>query len=185
MTNLAFLGHGTNLVFPEDTAEIRREIICKGGAVMSEYLPSQTYQKWQFVERNRLQAGLADLVIPVEAKAASGTAHTIRFARKYGRTLVGVRWEGANGIVDDLRANHDRLIDIFTDKGQKELDELVQALVRREHQDQYPFTVLERTILRELGIRKYTETDVARLVEAINTAAHQKRPQERPDNGTT
>lgn len=183
--NLAFLGHGVNLVFPEDTAEIRRTIVRNGGAVVSEYMPSQHYQKRQFVERNRLQAALADVVIPVEAAASSGTAHTIRFARRYARPLVGMNWKGANGIVDDLRANSDRLINIFTSAGQKELDSLMKELLSAEQAETYPFKNLERLALREFGNRTYSEADVQRLVEAITKAALPKKPQEPPTHGAT
>lgn len=185
VTNLAFLGHGINLVFPEETADIRRTIVEKGGAVVSEYLPKQHYQKRQFVERNRLQAALADLVIPVEAAASSGTAHTIRFARRYHRPLVGMNWKGANGIVDDLRANKDRLVDIFTSAGQKELDQLVKDIVVARNADPYPFKNLERVALREFANRTYTEADVHRLVQALTKVALPQKPQEPPTDGRT
>jgi len=185
LKNIAFLGHGINLVFPESTADIRQEIVRRGGAVVSEYLPSQTYQKRQFVDRNRLQAALADLVIPVEAASASGTAHTIRFARRYCRPLIGMNWHGANGIVDDLRASHDRLLDIFTSAGQRELDTLVQELLARHQADRYPFRNLERVAMRELSNRAYTDGDVDRLVEAIRREAQQRKPQEPSSNGQT
>lgn len=183
--NLAFLGHGINLVFPEETADIRRSIIERGGAVVSEYMPGQHYQKKQFVERNRLQAALADIVIPVEAATASGTAHTIRFARRYARQLVGMTWNGANGIVDDLRANNDRLIDIFTSAGQKELDQLVKNVLTAERADTYPFKNIERTALQEFGNRTYTEADVHRLVDTLSKAALRKKTQEPPTDGRT
>ena len=183
--NLAFLGHGINHVFPEDTADIRRTIIDKGGAIVSEYMPDQTYQKHQFVERNRLQAALADIVIPVEAAADSGTAHTIRFARRYARTLVGMNWGGAVGIVDDLRANNSRLIDIFTSAGQRELDQMVKGILIAEGADTYPFKNLERFALREFGNRTYSEVDLQRLIEAITKVALPKITQESPADGAT
>ena len=89
--NLAFLGHGINIVFPQETAQTRDRILKAGGAVATEYLPNEHYQKRYFVERNRLQAGLADFVIPVEAHPTGGTAHTVRFARQLGKPVIGIR----------------------------------------------------------------------------------------------
>jgi DNA protecting protein DprA len=183
--NIAFLGHGINLVFPEETADLRHEIVRRGGAIVSEYLPSQTFQKRQFVERNRLQAALADLVIPVEAASASGTAHTIRFARRYSRPLVGMNWPGANGIVNDLRESHDRLIDIFTSAGQRELDALVQGVLKESQVEHYPFRNLERLATREFSNRLYTDGDVERLIETIRREAQQRKPQESSSDGST
>ncbi len=183
--NIAFLGHGINLVFPEATVGIRKAIVRQGGAIVSEYLPSQNFQKRQFVERNRLQAALADVVIPVEAAAASGTAHTIRFARRYHRPLVGMNWHGANGIVDDLKENHDQLIDIFTSAGQRELDTLIQGILREQQVERYPFRSLERVALREFSNRLYTDGDIEQFIEAIRREAQQRKPQESSSNGRT
>ena len=178
LKNMAFLGHGINLTFPEQTAGIRADIVRSGGAIVSEYMPDQSYQKRQFVERNRLQAALADLVIPVEAASASGTAHTVRFARKYQKTIVGLRWKGANGIVDDLAKEGDKIIEIMTVDGQRELDQLVQLIVAEVSGTAHPFSALERQIAREMRGRAFRQEDVAKLVEAI-----QKMGQESSKNG--
>jgi DNA protecting protein DprA len=176
--NMAFLGHGINLVFPEETASLRAQIVRQGGAIVSEYMPDQNYQKRQFVERNRLQAALADLVIPVEGASASGTAHTARFARKYGRVIVGVKWKGANGLVDDLTKEGDKIIEILTVEGQRELDGLVQRIVSEASGTAYPFQTLERQIAREMRGRSFRPEDVTKLIETI-----QKLGQESPKNG--
>lgn len=183
--NLAFLGHGINLVFPQTTSDVRHEILMKGGAVVSEYMPDQHFQKRQFVERNRLQAALADIVIPVEAKATSGTAHTIRFARRYSRQLIGMTWQGANGIVDDLRANNDQLINIFTSSGQKQLDALVRGLLAPENADAYPFKNLERAAQQEFSNRDFTQEHLNRLLEAITRDAQLRKTQEPTTDGKT
>lgn len=184
VTNVAFLGHGINLVFPQNTAYLRQIILDRGGAVVSEYHPDQHYQKRLFVERNRLQAAMADIVVPVEAASASGTAHTIRFARRYARTLVGLTWPGANGIVDDLRANNDRIIDIFTSPGQKELDRLFKELLTEQHGDTYPFRSIERFAAREFCNRNYTDADVNQLVKALRRAAKPRKPAEKKKPAT-
>ncbi|BBX60517.1 hypothetical protein TM48_04624 [Mycobacterium shottsii] len=77
LRNIAILGHGIDLTFPAATAEIRRRIISNGGAVVTEYPPTEHYRKQYFVQRNRIQAGLADLVIAAEGNSRGGTAHTI------------------------------------------------------------------------------------------------------------
>ncbi len=172
--NIAFLGHGINLVFPERTAQIRADIIRHGGAVVSEYLPNQNYQKRQFVERNRLQAALADIVIPVEGAATGGTAHTARFARKYGKTVIGVRWPGAKGLVDDLAKEGARIIEVLTPEGQRQLDSIVQKIVAEANQVPYSLAALERRVAGEMRSRNYRQEDVARLIEAIQRFGQQE-----------
>lgn len=85
---IAVLGTGILRDFPVDSTPLRREIVEQGGLVISEYLPNQSYARETFVRRNRLQAGLANLVIPVQWRAKSGTAHTVRFAHEQRRPIL-------------------------------------------------------------------------------------------------
>jgi DNA protecting protein DprA len=88
---IAFLGTGILEDYPANSRKLRKEICNKGGAVVSEYLPSQSYSAENFVHRNRLQAGIADIIIPVEWKAKGGTAHTVRFAKEANKKIVCLR----------------------------------------------------------------------------------------------
>lgn len=85
---IAFIGTGILLNYPSGSEELRQEIYDNGGAIVSEYLPRQSYSAANFVHRNRLQAGLARLVIPVEWKEKGGTAHTVRFAQENNRAIA-------------------------------------------------------------------------------------------------
>jgi len=87
---VAVLGTGIFTEFPQGSAPLADEIVRLGGAVVTEYLPMDRYSKDSFVRRNRIQAALARVVIPVEWKVASGTAHTIRYAEDLGRPLVAL-----------------------------------------------------------------------------------------------
>lgn len=88
VSTIAVLGTGILRDFPVDSTPLRREIVERGGLVISEYLPNQSYARETFVRRNRLQAGLANLVIPVQWRAKSGTAHTVRFAHEQRRPIL-------------------------------------------------------------------------------------------------
>lgn len=183
MKNLAFLGHGINVVFPQGTAETRTRLLRSGGAVASEYLPDETYQKRYFVQRNRLQAGLADIVIPVEANPTGGTAHTIRFARQFGRQVIGIRWPGANGILAELQKEGYPVIDILTPSGWKQLDRIIQGLVEQAGHDSYPLAKIEQRVLKEINARDVRREDVLRLIRSLEAAisgtTHDAQPQGR------
>lgn len=88
---IAFLGTGIDTEFPAGTFSLRKEICESGGAIVTEYLPGQSYSKENFIRRNRLQAGLADLVIPIAWKAQSGTAHTVNYASKYKKKIIALK----------------------------------------------------------------------------------------------
>ncbi|VTT26651.1 SMF protein [Klebsiella pneumoniae] len=85
---IAVLGTGVDANYPKNSESIRKKIIEEGGLIISEYLPDQKASKDNFVRRNRLQAALSDILIPVEWKLKSGTAHTVRFAAELKRKIL-------------------------------------------------------------------------------------------------
>lgn len=96
---IAVLGTGILNNFPSGSESIRSEICSRGGAIITEYLPRDSYSSQNFVRRNRIQAGLATVVVPVEWRVKSGTAHTVRFAHETERGIVCVKptdWETDN-----------------------------------------------------------------------------------------
>jgi len=88
---IAVLGHGTDVAMSTAASRLRRKIVELGGAVVSEYLPKDTYTRERFVARDRIQAALAQVIIVAEGRVKGGTAHTVRFARQIERPVVGVR----------------------------------------------------------------------------------------------
>lgn len=85
---IAVLGTGINSNYPNGSENLRALIVANGGAVITEYLINQSYSAHNFVRRNRIQASLAQITVPVEWKIKSGTAHTVNFTKEYGRYLM-------------------------------------------------------------------------------------------------
>lgn len=183
LRNVAFLGHGIEQVFPTSTLQTREAIVRGSGAVVTEYLPWEHSQKRFFVERNRLQAGLADLVIPVEAQPTGGTAHTVRFAREFGRRLVGVRWPGVTGIVSDLEQAGAPVFDVTTAAGCQGLDRVVRQLVEGSGKEVYPLVNAERQLLREIRSRAVTRDDIGRLIRRLEGVSREVGDGARPAGG--
>jgi len=105
---VAVLGHGINHTFPASTAGLRQRIKETGNAVISEFLPKESYNRHYFLWRNRLQSALSIAVVPIECKANSGTARTIRYAIEQKRKLFTIRLKGepqipGNDVYDILR----------------------------------------------------------------------------------
>jgi DNA processing protein len=87
----AVLGTGILSDFPKGTAHLRDQIVDAGGALITEYLPRESYSAENFIRRNRLQAALGRVLIPVEWNLRSGTAHTVRFATVLKRPIACLR----------------------------------------------------------------------------------------------
>lgn len=88
---VAVLGTGIFSDYPRGSDAMRASIIKNGGAVITEYLPDESYSASNFVRRNRLQAALSSIVIPVEWKVKSGTAHTVNYAARLNRPMAMLR----------------------------------------------------------------------------------------------
>lgn len=87
---IAVLAHGLETISPRRNAQLGEQIIASGGALVSEYPVGRHAHKANFIERNRIVAGLADAIIVVEAGERSGTMSTARFGLELGREVLAV-----------------------------------------------------------------------------------------------
>lgn len=89
---VAVLGSGLDheSVGPRSHLGLAEQIIANGGALVSEYSPGTTSDKFHFPERNRIIAGLSHGVVVVEAKERSGALITARLSMEYNRDVFAV-----------------------------------------------------------------------------------------------
>lgn len=95
---VAVLGSGAGRVYPPEHLLYVQELIAGRGTVYSELAPDQSANQMTFVLRNRIVAALADVVVTVSGKYASGTAHTVRFAAASRVPVVSVDPDPNSGI---------------------------------------------------------------------------------------
>jgi len=95
---VAVLGSGVAKPYPSEHAKWVKELLEGRGTVLSEVPPDYAPNQDGFVLRNRIVAALADVVVAVSGKYASGTAHTIRFACDASVPVVSVDPDPASGI---------------------------------------------------------------------------------------
>ena len=101
----AILGCGVNICYPSVNYRLYQKIMENGG-VISEYAPGAPPLPHHFVERNRLIAGLADILLVVEAKEKSGTFITVDRALEQGKQVFAV----PGRITDPLSKGCNKLI---------------------------------------------------------------------------
>ena len=88
---VAVLGTAINRIYPKAHEGLAREIIEKDGLVMSEYAPdTEVFPRTSFLERNRIIAGLSDVVVVVEAAERSGSLNTAAHALDQGKEVLAV-----------------------------------------------------------------------------------------------
>lgn len=77
-TTIAVLAGGLDAISPRNHHQLAQQIVLSGGALLSEYPPGTPSYPNQFLARNRLISGLADLIIVTEATERSGSLSTAR-----------------------------------------------------------------------------------------------------------
>lgn len=167
LKTIAVLGHGLNHLYPSVHKKTATEIINKGGALVSEFLSGAEILPKNFVQRNRIIAGVSDAVIVVESARKGGSLLTAEIANSYNREVfalpgrVGdISSEGCNLLIKSHRAN---LIESF-----KDIEYLLGWEQAKKHQPRQislnfdVFTQDEQLILNAL--KKANEVSIDTLI---------------------
>src|SRR3989344_1570604 len=81
-------GLDDSILYPRSNRAFAKELLGKGGGMMSEYEPKTPSHVRYFPERNRLMVGISNAVLVIEAGEKSGTLITARLASEYNRDLL-------------------------------------------------------------------------------------------------
>lgn len=84
---IAFLAHGLDTIFPPSNQKLALEIIHNGGALISEYPIGTSFNKYNFIQRDRLQAGMSLATLVIQTNINGGTMHVANATLKAGKKL--------------------------------------------------------------------------------------------------
>lgn len=115
---VAVMPCGLGQIVPRSNIGLAEELLFNGGCLVSEYPDRTPVQKYRYVERDRLQSGISDGVLVIEAEYDSGTMYTVGYAMKQGKKLAcidsrlvkyssGNRWLEQQAGVQVIRTNAD------------------------------------------------------------------------------
>ena len=107
------LAHGLDQICPYVHHATATEMLANGG-LLTEYMSQTTMSKGNFVQRNRIVAGLADATILVESAAKGGGLITVGIANDYHRDVFAfpgaVNAAYSQGCNNSIRNNEATLI---------------------------------------------------------------------------
>ena len=84
---IAVIGNSIDTVYPEENAALFKEIVDKGGIIVSEYPPETPISPDNFRWRNRIVAALSDTIMCGESYERSGCSITIGYGLNFGKTI--------------------------------------------------------------------------------------------------
>lgn len=85
---VAVLAHGLQMVAPSRHHKLAEDILDAGGALISQFRFGTKVQSQQYVQRDRVQAGLARGVVMIQSDVKGGSLHAARAALEYKRWLA-------------------------------------------------------------------------------------------------
>ena len=88
LDTVAVVAHGLDRIYPYLHRNEAKEMINRGGAVVTEFMSGTKPDKHNFVQRNRIVAGLADAVVVIESGIKGGALITARIAYSYNRDVL-------------------------------------------------------------------------------------------------
>lgn len=105
------VAHGLDRIYPSQHRNIAKEMVQRGGSIVSERTTYDPFERSNFLSRNRIIAGLADATIVAESKSKGGSLVTASIAIDYGRDVYAFpgrvndsRSEGCNRLIRLNRA---------------------------------------------------------------------------------
>lgn len=86
----AVLAHGFHLLYPAKNRKLSEKIIESGGTLFTEFNSSRKPDRENFIQRNRIVAGLSPSTIVVETAFGGGSISTATFANNYNREVFAL-----------------------------------------------------------------------------------------------
>ena len=92
LPTVAVVGSGLDdsVLYPASNQSLARRILESGGTLLSELAAKERATRYTFPARNRIMAGLSEVVVAVECEVKSGTRITTRLAAEYNKEVGAV-----------------------------------------------------------------------------------------------
>ena len=88
LPTIGIVAHGLDRIYPNAHREYATKMIHSGGAIITEYLSKTTPDPQNFVQRNRIVAGMCDVAVIVESAIKGGSLITANIANDYNRDVM-------------------------------------------------------------------------------------------------
>lgn len=153
---IGVLGHGIDLIYPASNKLLVKKMMDQRGGVLTQFPIKCRFDRVNFPARNRIIAGMADVVIVVESKSRGGSMITAEFGNEMSKDVFAIpgrvtdeKSEGCNKLIKQHKAH---LLESVAD---------IAYIMRWEELDK------QKTIQKSLFIDYTPEEE--RVISAINS----------------
>lgn len=87
---IAVLAHGFEFLYPAKNRSLSEKILQDGGALLTEFNSSRKPDRENFIQRNRIVAGISPSTIVVQTAFGGGSVSTASFANDYNRDVFAL-----------------------------------------------------------------------------------------------
>lgn len=88
LPTIGVVAHGLDRIYPHAHRQYASQMTQSGGAILTEYLSKTTPDPQNFVQRNRIVAGMCDVAVIVESAIKGGSLITANIANDYNRDVM-------------------------------------------------------------------------------------------------
>lgn len=89
LQTVAVMAHGLNQIYPKTHAKYKEQLETHGGFV-TDFWSTDTFDRTNFLRRNRIIAGLSEATIVIESADRGGSLVTAEIANSYNREVFAV-----------------------------------------------------------------------------------------------
>lgn len=90
INTIGVMAHGLDIHYPPRHTSVGRQMLEVGGALVTEFVTGTPPDRENFPKRNRIIAGMADVVLVIESAEKGGSLITAHLANQYDREVMAV-----------------------------------------------------------------------------------------------
>lgn len=90
LQTIGVVAHGLNQLYPAAHKNIAHKMVDNGGAILSDFPTLAFPEPRNFIKRNRIIAGLADVILVIESAEKGGSMITASLANAYNRDVCAI-----------------------------------------------------------------------------------------------
>lgn len=178
---IGVLAHGFHTFYPSKNRKLSEKILEENGGLLTEFNSSRKPDRENFIQRNRIVAGISPLTIVVETAFGGGSISTATFANTYNRDVFALPGkitdkysQGCNHLIFQNKATAISTIkDLFDLVGFNDQKEKIEELFPHS---KITIQLSENQELIYKSIAENPHVTLDDLAEKISVASHRLLP---------